>query len=178
MICPRCNVEMKSYYCIRCGYMENGKKIGEYKFKSKYEDVRLYNMSFDEMYRNEKKFYPFLLGNFYFSYKNHLFTGFIFGIIDFIFFYSIATLSSVLLSNSLFINLSLLTYVILNRLFYCTFANAICIEIDKYMVKRLNKKDKKESIAKHKDKKITNIFLNVLLYILIIWVFLNLKRII
>ena len=82
MICPRCNIELDKGICLKCGYMDNGEQIEQFKKESKYDNIRIYNEEFDEMNTNQKRYLNLILGPLYFSYRNHLLIGTIISIIS------------------------------------------------------------------------------------------------
>ena len=67
MKCPKCGKPInqkanKSFYCLFCGYMENGNTITKTKKNISASDLEIYlGDRFDKVYRNENMFTIFLL---------------------------------------------------------------------------------------------------------------------
>ena len=120
MKCPKCNVEMDKGICIKCGYMENGNYIEQFKKDDRNTNIRIYNEDFDEMNTNQKKYLNFLLGPFYFSYRNHLITGFIIGIIAYMIYSFEVKLTNALTSigsiYTLIAFINVILYILINRI--------------------------------------------------------------
>ena len=174
MKCPNCNIELERNICIKCGYMENGNYIEKFKKEDKYTDIRIYNEAFDEMNLNLKKWKNFILGPFYFSYRNHIITGTIIGIIAFLIF-----LFEIYLTNSLnFIGniysliafFNVVFYITINRILYMGFSNVICLAIDKKKINKIKEKNKNyiEKLVNHKSTGIAYILIQILIYAIII----------
>ena len=53
MKCPNCNIELEKGICLKCGYMENGNTIEQFKDTNQHTNVRLYNEDYDEMNTNQ-----------------------------------------------------------------------------------------------------------------------------
>ena len=83
MVCPKCNINLDRGICLKCGYMENGEQIEQYKPNDKYTDIRIYNEDFETMNQNQKKYINLIMGPLYFSYRNHILAGTIISIISF-----------------------------------------------------------------------------------------------
>ena len=79
MKCPKCGKPInqkanKSFYCLYCGYMENGNTITKTKKNISASDLEIYlGDRFDKVYRNENMFTIFLLGPFSFCFNRLLF---------------------------------------------------------------------------------------------------------
>lgn len=174
MICPNCDIEMNKGICLKCGYMENGNYIEQYKKEDRNTDIRIYNEDFDEMNTNQKKYLNFLLGPFYFSYRNHTITGFIIGIIAFIILYFEITLTNALTGIGSIFNLiaffNITFYIIINRVLYMGFSNVICLTVDKYKIKKIKRKNNNyiDKLVKHKSRSLTQVIIHILLYIILI----------
>lgn len=174
MRCPNCNIKMENNICIKCGYMENGNYIEKYKKDDKYTDIKIYNDSFDEMNTNQKKWLNFILGSFYFSYRNHIMSGTIIGIIAYLVFYFEMTLTSAFRSIGNIFNLiafiNITFYIVINRTLYMGFSNVICLKLDKHKIKKIKNKNENyiEKLASHKSKSIVYIFVQILIYIILI----------
>lgn len=167
MICPKCNVEMERGICIKCGYMENGNTIEQFKDTDQHTDIRLYNEDFDQMNTNQKKLMNFIMGSYYFSYRGHLIMGLISTIIAFtVLLFEIKLTNAILaLGNiSLLMNfLNLTLYIIINRIIYMSFSNPICIEIDKCKSKKIKDTNK---LVNHKCRNILYLIIHVLLSVI------------
>lgn len=180
MKCPNCNIEMDKGICLKCGYMENGNYIEQFKKEDKNTEIRIYNEDYDEMNTNQKKYLNFLLGPFYFSYRNHLITGFLTGIIAFLILYfeiiltqALTTIGSIFTLVA-FLNITI--YVIINRIFYMGFSNVICLAIDKHKIKKIKKKENyMDILVNHKSRSIAKIIIQVLLYIMLITIIIKIN---
>lgn len=165
---------MKDKFCIKCGYMENGNYIEQFKKEEKYTDIRIYNENFDEMNTNQKRYLNFLLGPFYFSYRNHIITGFIIGIIEFLIYIFEMILTSALTSIGNIFTLiaffNIIFYIVINRILYMGFSNAICLFIDKHKIMKIKRKNNNyiDKLIKHKSTSIIFILMHILLYAILI----------
>lgn len=174
MICPKCKIEMNKGICLKCGYMENGNQIEQYKNQKKYDDIRIYNEDFDEMNTNEKKYLNFLLGPIYFSYRNHLLVGTIITIISLIILKIEMTLTNSLLSvgglADLFAFINIVIYITINRILYMSFSNILCIKLDNLKIKNIKKqnKDYMNILVKHNSKSIISTVIQIAIIIAII----------
>lgn len=164
MICPKCKIEMKNGFCLRCGYMESGNIIQtQSKYDKRLEDIKLLNEDFDTMNRNENSFIAMILGNFYLCYHGHFFIGTLWGFLDLLLFYLIINF----VSSFYFI---IAFYLLLTRILYGIFLNTICIKLDELklkLIKKFYKDNYKEKLIKC-NKSIIYIFLTILIYIIII----------
>ena len=172
MICPKCNIELEKGICLKCGYMENGEQIEQFKKDDKYTDIRIYNEDFEQMNTNQNKCINFLLGPLYFSFRNHLIIGTIISLLAFLilymemkitdYFLQIGTLCTLLA----FFNLTF--YILINRVTYMAFSNPICIELDKIKIKKIKKhKNYIDKLARHKSKSFLSLLIQILIYIII-----------
>lgn len=179
MICPKCQRELKDGCCLKCGYMDNGNSIDLIKKEeNKFEDMQLFNNDFDKMYRNENSIFPLIFGSYYLSYRGYLILGTLLGILD--------PFLCILIGNKLRSpyfqftgHYSMIFYIILTRILYGTTFNALCITLDKIKIKWLKKiyKDKyKERLIKHKSR-LFYVFLNFLIYAIIITIIIVIRRI-
>ena len=173
MICPKCNVELEKGICLKCGYMENGEQIERFKKEDKYTDIRIYNEDFEIMNQNQKKYLNLLLGPIYFSYRNHLITGTIISIISFIILYFEMQLTNYLLSIGTLCTLlaffNITFYVLINRILYMTFSNAICLKLDQIKIKGIKSKNKDyiPKLVIHHAKSILTLLLQIIICIII-----------
>ena len=176
MICPKCKIEMNKGICLKCGYMENGNQIEQYKSKDKHDDIRIYNDDFDEMNTNEKKYLNFLLGPIYFSYRNHLLVGTIITIVSVIILKLEMTLTNSLLSigglADLFAFINIVIYITINRILYMSFSNVICLKLDELKIKIAKKHNEKyiEKLVKHNSKSFISIIAQIIIIIAILLV--------
>lgn len=172
MICPRCNSKIYKDCCLKCGYLVNGNQITtDEKNINKFEDQKLINSKFDDMYRNKKMYINFILGPLYFSFRGHL----VLGILCCILHYINIMYIPVLFSNVFFIPSTLIIYlyIFLSRIMYCTFANTICISIDNLKInhyKRTYKNNYKNKLSKYKYRSLY-LIINILLIILFVLFF-------
>ncbi len=146
MKCPNCNVEMEKGICLKCGYMENGNTIEQFKDSNQHTEVRLYNEDFDQMNTNETKLLNFIMGSYYFSYRGHFIMGLISSIIALTILFFELKLTRALSqfgSATLIITfLNTIFYITINRVIYMSFSNPICIEIDKCKAKKIKNTEK------------------------------------
>ena len=176
MICPRCNIELDKGICLKCGYMDNGEQIEQFKKESKYDNIRIYNEEFDEMNTNQKRYLNLILGPLYFSYRNHLLIGTIISIISLVILKLELKLTNYLLNiGSLCTLLAFFNatfYIFINRVLYMSFSNVICIKLDniKIKIKKLNK-NYIEKLVRHKSKSILSLILQIIIIIEIIMIF-------
>lgn len=173
MKCPKCKIELNKGICLKCGYMENGNQIDQFKENKKIEELRLYNEDFDKMNQNQKKYMNLIMGPLYFSYRNHLIVGTIISIIAFIILYLEIKLTELiqetgLLSTLLFF-LNTIFYITINRVLYMAFSNIICIKLDKIKINRIKKKNVncKEQLTKHKSRSIIMLLIQTIIYAII-----------
>ena len=173
MKCPRCNIELDKGICLKCGYMENGEQIERFKKEDKYTEIRIYNDEFESMNHNEKKYLNLLLGPLYFSYRNHLLIGTIISILSYIIFMFEMKLTDAFLSIgtlcTLLAVINITFYIVINRVLYMTFSNAICIELDKIKIKAIKKHNENyiDKLVTHKSKSIISLLVQILIYILV-----------
>lgn len=178
MICPKCKIEMKNGFCLKCGYMESGNMIQtESKNDKRYEDMKILNEDFDMMNRNENGLIAMLLGNFYLSYHGHLFTGLLLGLLDYLLFYLINVITSDFYF-SFIIYFSIFFYLLVTRILYGIFLNIICIKLDELkikIIKKIYKQNYKNKLGGY-HKSIVYVFLNILIYVIIIVIFILVRR--
>lgn len=169
MNCPKCNAKIRNNCCVGCGYMTNGNYVRINSSTINHKDLRTYNNSFEEMTRNEKKFVTFLLGSFYFSYRNHFLIGILISTFDILlsgfiieFFDTFFAQSHVIMVY--LVKLYILLYIIINKIFYMTFANMICLKLDELRLKRLKSKHNnyEKLICRHEDKSVFKLLLNLI----------------
>lgn len=170
MKCVKCGGIIKNDCCINCGYMTNGNYINKNKETDKFKDIRIYNDSFDVMYRNEKSYIVFLLGPLYISYRNHLFFGCLISLIDLLITNFMLTKFSDICS---FMNLASFllsfTFIFIMRVLYVVFSNTICLKLDSIKIKRIKKKNKyyEEILKKHENISVFKLILNIMFYIIL-----------
>ena len=173
MKCPKCQIELEKGICLKCGYMENGNQIEQFKKHEKYTDIRLYNEDFETMNHNEKTYINLLMGPLYFSYRNHLIAGTIISIIAFIILYLEIKLTDLILETGIFSTLlyflNTIFYITINRVLYMSFSNIICIKLDNIKINRIKKKNKDytKMLIKHNTKSIISLLIQILFYIII-----------
>ena len=170
MKCPNCNIELDKGICIKCGYMENGNKIERFKKTEKYTDIRIYNEDFDKMNLNQTKFLNFIMGPFYFSYRNHLITGLMITLISLtILAFEIRLTGALQTIGSVFTLISFFNtifYITINRVLYMAFSNVICIKLDNKKIEKLKQNNNYiEKLANHKSKTILNLIINIVIAI-------------
>lgn len=167
MICPKCNVEMERGICIKCGYMENGNTVEQFKDTNQHTEIRLYNEDFDQMNTNQKKLMNFIMGSYYFSYRGHLIMGLISTIIAFtILFFELKITKALSQFGStmlILIFLNTVFYVVINRVIFMSFSNPICIELDKCKAKKIKDTEK---LINHKCRNLMFLLIHILLSIL------------
>ena len=152
MKCPNCEIDLVNGCCLRCGYLPNGNQIKyNYETHDKFKEQKLFNKHFDIMYRNEKLYINFLLGPLYFSYRGHFILGTVFVFIDFLIFCLNLYLISRFIFNPLVLSMLKCIYIFINRLFYCTFANSICLLIDNIRIKNIKNRYKENYLEKLND---------------------------
>lgn len=177
MNCSKCNGKIVDGCCVNCGYLENGNKIQK-KEIDKNEDLKLFNKDFDTIVQNKNLLLIFILGPLYFSYRGYFLIGTILGIIDYLLlYYSMNSLDILIMIFGSFQIFAL--YLFINRLIYIIFSNYICILIDKIKIKRIKTKYKenyKEKLKSYKHSKYY-LLLTLLVYIIIICIFVIVKRI-
>lgn len=167
MKCPNCNIELEKGICLKCGYMENGNTIEQFKDTNQHTNVRLYNEDYDEMNTNQNKCLNLIMGSYYFSYRGHLITGLISTIIA-----SLILFLELKITNALgqlgseimlviFINATF--YIIINRIIYMSFSDPICIEIDKCKSKKIKDTNK---LVNHKCRNLLYLIIHILLSII------------
>lgn len=167
MKCPNCNIELEKGICLKCGYMENGNIIEQFKDTNQHTNVRLYNEDYDEMNTNQNKCLNLIMGSYYFSYRGHLITGLISTIIA-----SLILFLELKITNALgqlgsdimlVIFLNATFYIIINRIIYMSFSNPICIGLDKCKSKKIKDTNK---LVNHKCRNITYLIIHILLSII------------
>lgn len=173
MVCPKCNINLDRGICLKCGYMENGEQIEQYKPNDKYTDIRIYNEDFETMNQNQKKYINLIMGPLYFSYRNHILAGTIISIISFLILYIEIKITDYILSigilSTLLYFLNTTTYILINRILYMSFSNVICIKLDNAKIKKIKKQNKNyiEILSKHKSKSIISLLIQIFFYIII-----------
>ena len=167
MKCPNCNIELEKGICLKCGYMENGNTIEQFKDSDQHTNVRLYNEDYDEMNTNQNKCLNLIMGSYYFSYRGHLITGLISTIIaSLILFLELKITNALEQLGSeimLVIFLNATFYIIINRIIYMSFSDPICIEIDKCKSKKIKDTNK---LVNHKCRNILYLIIHILLSII------------
>ena len=167
MICPKCNVEMEKGICIRCGYMENGNTIEQFKDSNQHTEVRLYNEDYDQMNTNQNKFINFIMGSYYFSYRGHFVVGIISTIISFTILFLELKITKALSqfgsATLILILLNTVLYLVINRVIYMSFSNPICIELDKCKSKKIKDTNK---LINHKCRNMMFLLIHILLSIM------------
>lgn len=168
MKCPNCNIELDKGICLKCGYMENGNKIERLKKSDKYTDIKIYNEDFDKMNSNQTKFLNFIMGPFYFSYRNHLIIGLLITILSLtILAFEIRLTESLQTIGSVFTLVSFFNtifYITTNRVLYMAFSNVICIKLDNIKIEKLKQENNyMDKIVNHKNKNILYLILNIII---------------
>lgn len=167
MKCPNCNIELEKGICLKCGYMENGNTIEQFKDTNQHTNVRLYNEDYDEMNTNQNKCLNLIMGSYYFSYRGHLITGLISTIIA-----SLILFLELKITNALgqlgseimlVIFLNATFYIIINRIIYMSFSDPICIEIDKCKSKKIKDTNK---LVNHKCRNLLYLIIHILLSVI------------
>lgn len=140
MKCPKCGKPIKqkankSFYCLYCGYMENGNTITKTKKNISASDLEIYlGDRFDKVYRNENMFTIFLFGPFYFCFNRLLFLGVFCAIINVLFYYFCITTFT-------FSPFKLLLLFIVVRIFYMTCANMIYMKVYSKKIEKIKLKN-------------------------------------
>ena len=167
MKCPNCNIELEKGICLKCGYMENGNTIEQFKDTNQHTNVRLYNEDYDEMNTNQNKCLNLIMGSYYFSYRGHLITGLISTIIaSLILFLELKITNALEQLGSeimLVIFLNATFYIIINRIIYMSFSDPICIEIDKCKSKKIKDTNK---LVNHKCRNLLYLIIHILLSVI------------
>jgi len=172
MRCEKCDGKIVGGCCTKCGALQNGNQIKEVEI-DKNEDLKLYNKDFDIINQNKNLFLIFLLGPLYFSYRGYFLLGTVLGIVDYLLLYY---MMNNVLNIIIFILGSMwvfLLYMFINRLFYIIFSNYLCLLIDKYKVKKIKekyKKNYKSILKKHKHNKYY-LMLTIVVYLFLILLF-------
>jgi len=172
MRCEKCDGKIVGGCCTKCGTLQNGNKIMQVEV-DKNEDLKLYNKDFDIINQNKNLFLIFLLGPLYFSYRGYFLLGTVLGIVDYLLLYY---MMNNVLNIIIFILGSMwvfLLYMFINRLFYIIFSNYLCLLIDKYKVKKIKekyKKNYKSILKKHKHNKYY-LMLTIVVYLFLILLF-------
>jgi len=172
MRCEKCDGKIVGGCCTKCGTLQNGNKIMQVEV-DKNEDLKLYNKDFDIINQNKNLFLIFLLGPLYFSYRGYFLLGTVLGIVDYLLLYY---MMNNVLNIIIFILGSMwvfLLYMFINRLFYIIFSNYLCPLIDKYKVKKIKekyKKNYKSILKKHKHNKYY-LMLTIVVYLFLILLF-------
>lgn len=179
--CPKCAGIMVKGCCIKCGYMSNGNVVGTYKLDDKFEELRIYDDHFDEMYRNDNQLITFFLGPLNFSYRNDPIIGGVASALNIYLFFVVSNLlNPVSKINSFLYLLFHVFYIIIVRVAYCTFVNRIILKIDSIKIKIIKNKTKDKDkfyhiLNSHNDQSIGAIFLSILISICIFLVFLIIR---
>ena len=140
MKCPKCGKPIKqkankSFFCLYCGYMENGNTITKTKKNISASDLEIYlGDRFDKVYRNENMFTIFLLGPFYFCFNKLLYLGVFLAVIDILFYYFCVTTFTL----SLF---KFLLLFIIVRVFYMTCSNMLYMKIYSKKIEKIKLKN-------------------------------------
>ena len=167
MKCPNCNIELEKGICLKCGYMENGNTIEQFKDTNQHTEIRLYNEDYDEMNTNQNKCLNFIMGSYYFSYRGHLITGLISTIIaSLILFFELKITNALEQLGSatlILIFLNTISYISLNRIIYMSFSNPICIGLDKCKSKKIKDTNK---LVNHKCRNILCLIIHILLSVI------------
>lgn len=142
MICPKCKIENKNNFCIKCGYMVNGNKS----VQIHYEDIGKKEKETQELKKyigadnykilNERfNLKAFVFGPFYYIYRKCYLIGYVF-------------LSIYVITLSFLLKIDhriLLVFLFLNSLFHYCFFNAIYIKICKHEIKKFKNTHEKGS---------------------------------
>lgn len=177
-ICPKCGGIMLKDCCIKCGYMTNGNVAGKYISKDRFEELKIYDAHFDEIYRNENSLMIFLLGPLNFSYRSLPILGGIASVVHILLFLKVSALLNPVSKIYSFLYLILhIIYLIIIRIIYCIFVNKIILKIDSIRIKMIKNRAKNEEdfynkLNNHNDKSIGSIILSILISICIFLVLL------
>ena len=167
MKCPNCNIELEKGICLKCGYMENGNTIEQFKDTNQHTEIRLYNEDFDQMNTNQNKCLNFIMGSYYFSYRGHLIAGLISTIIAFtVLFFELKITNALEQLGSatlILIFLNTISYISLNRIIYMSFSNPICIGLDKCKSKKIKDTEK---LVNHKCRNMMYLLIHILLSVI------------
>lgn len=173
--CPECNGIIYNNCCIHCGLMTNGYYVKNDSAIEKTE-MELYNKSYVSMHRNEVGPMQFIFGSLNFSYRNHVVFGFIISVLDLI----VSLMIYFILVNNFTGELQhilaiilFIIYLLVNKIFYYIICNPLCLFLDKINI-NLNKKiikDYKDKLSSHHDKNALAFIINVIIYIIIIYVY-------
>lgn len=169
MECKKCGGKIVNNVCIKCGYFINGEQIEE-KNIDKFKELKLFNEDFYIINNNKKQYIPFLIGPIYISYRGHILTGTILGILDCLLFYLIVINNVFMLfSNTILIYIAIL----INRIFWASFSNSICLILDKIKIKQIKSKYKDNYIYKLKTYKHHKIYalITLLIYVMLIVIY-------
>ena len=105
--------------------------------------------------------------------RNHLLIGTIISILSYIIFMFEMKITDAFLSIgtlcTLLAVINITFYIVINRVLYMTFSNAICIELDKIKIKAIKKHNEKyiDKLVTHKSKSIISLLVQILIYILV-----------
>ncbi len=169
--CPKCNIKMLNNCCVRCGYMINGNYSNQ-KLESKYEELKLYNKSFEKMNYNKNKTQIFILESSYFSYRDHLLFGILLGIVDSIVsIFLISLMINYIKDDFIIIYVELIiVYIFIKKIIYVIFANTVCLKLDYKKIEKIKKNNinYKDILIEHKDKSKIKLIISLLIYIVVV----------
>lgn len=175
MFCPKCGTKMIDKVCIKCGFLENGKKvkISQDDFSS---DLELYEKDFHNMINNKKLLKPFLFGALYITYKGYFALGFVLGFIEwlislfvFSFFYSLAYQYKFAFAFAFWF-----VYFLITRMFIAGVLNTFVLFLNRKKIAKIKKNHPKNYrliLANHKVHGTFLTIFNILIYILIFILF-------
>lgn len=153
MICPKCKIENKNNFCIKCGYMLNENEEVQIHYyeegKRELDKQKLKNYIGDDYYKILNTIYNFkalILGPLYYIYRKCYLIGYIILLIN------IYIISFLLKTNQKL----LIIFLIINALFHCCFFNTIYIRICKIEMQN-------RTILTEKGKSIIAVFISILI---------------
>lgn len=175
MKCPKCKCEMIDGVCIKCGYMQSGKKVNV-NYDMKKSDLEIYEKDYDNMIHNKKLLKPYLLGTLYIGYKGHLIIGILLSFIELTVFYYIYRFFESLAFNyqiifGLMMTLMLWIFV---RLLLAGILNSFILYLDKKSIEKIKKnnpKNYKVILTNHNSNRTFFLFLNIVICILLFVIF-------
>ena len=174
MKCPNCGKEMTKDFCMFCGYMSNGNYIKKRKHKATDLEKNLGD-EYDTIIRNDNNLTTFILGPLYFCYRNYLFLGVSLAYLNIVCYFGILFFyqnqEGDFFTNAIgmyFLLITILLFFLLNKIFYVSFANYICLYFAKRKIKKINtkyKKQKNDYLIKVKFKNDLKLIIGIILYL-------------
>lgn len=169
MKCPNCGRPMTKYYCIFCGYQNNGTFIGKKVYPISDLEKVLDN-DYDFVLRNKCKIIYFFLGPLYLCYRNYLWVGVLLYFLDIIGFMTIPIFIYYLLNFMIPPAIINMFYFIFNRMIWMGCTNLIYINLLNKKINKLKKKynkDYKKYLEKIRCRNVIKLFLGIVLVIII-----------